>query len=110
MAVRSRRNLRITLGEPSLRGKSFSTREGAPTTMFSGTLVTVSCRKYRAQALVDNVNQVRKVHALSLCQSAGRASFSETYGGEITEVISSREKLNIGTGRGQTRTGCRGLA
>ena len=35
--------------------------------MFSGresTLVTVRCRKYRAQALVDSVNQVRKLRAL----------------------------------------------
>ena len=38
--------------------------------MFSGresTPVTVRCRKYRAQALVDGVNQVRKVRALTLC-------------------------------------------
>jgi hypothetical protein len=65
---------------------------------------------YLPVGVATSARKVRKVRARTLCYPADRASLSETYGGESTEAVSSRAKLNTGTGRGQTRTGCRGLA
>ena len=76
--------------------------------MFSGresTLVTVRCRKYRAQALLDSGQPSAQAARLDVVLACRPCFVSEIHGGERTEAISSREKLNIGPGRGQTRTG-----
>ena len=65
---------------------------------------------YLPVGVATSASKVRKVRARTLCYPADRASLSETYGGESTEAISSREKFSAGTDRNQTRTGCRRLA